>query len=355
MHPASILTIAASSLAALAFGFTNAAQAADQNRVSGPVVHENLAIYFVHGSAASGPVPLTLDEALAKGAVRVYETGSVNELAVENLGGDEIFIQAGDIVKGGRQDRVLSVSLVLPPRSGRLAIASFCVEHGRWSQRGKEDSQRFTSATAALPSREAKMAMRAPPAPHPASSLSSMPDSVSYAATTGGRQQEVWKNVAKIQDKLSTNVGAKVASPTSQSSLQLSLENETLKDAIAAYIKALEPAGLEGSDIVGYVFAINGKINSADTYPSNGLFRKMWHKLLSATATEAVGDKTATSEPTPTIEAVAAFLSAAEQGSASEKSLTERVKLETRDADKAVYFEAKRPDGSWFHKNYLSK
>ena len=53
--------------------------------MSGPIVHDNLAIYFVHGQSAAGPVPLTLDEALAKGAVKVHETGSVNELAIENL------------------------------------------------------------------------------------------------------------------------------------------------------------------------------------------------------------------------------------------------------------------------------
>ena len=53
---------------------------ADDTRVSGPVIHENLAIYLVHGKSAPGPVPLTLEEALAKRAVRVHETGNVSEL-----------------------------------------------------------------------------------------------------------------------------------------------------------------------------------------------------------------------------------------------------------------------------------
>ena len=48
-------------------------------------------------------------------------------------------MQSGDIVKGGQQDRVLTVSLMLPPKSGRIPIASFCVEQGRWPARGKED------------------------------------------------------------------------------------------------------------------------------------------------------------------------------------------------------------------------
>ena len=73
-----------------------------------------------------------------------------------------MYVQSGDIVKGGKQDRVLMVSMVLPPNSGRLPIESFCVEQGRWQARGREDVSRFASADAALPSREAKLAMKAP-------------------------------------------------------------------------------------------------------------------------------------------------------------------------------------------------
>src|SRR5215831_17315517 len=136
-------------------------------RISGPVVHENLAIYFVHGKSASGPVPLTLQDALANGSVQVRETGSVNQLEVENTGDAAVFIQSGDIVKGGRQDRVLTVSLIIPPHSGAMPIASFCVEQGRWTARGREDSHRFETASASVPSREAKIAMKAPGASGP--------------------------------------------------------------------------------------------------------------------------------------------------------------------------------------------
>jgi hypothetical protein len=45
-----------------------------------------LAIYFVRGQSADGPVQLTLQEAMAVGAVRVHETGNVSELAIENIG-----------------------------------------------------------------------------------------------------------------------------------------------------------------------------------------------------------------------------------------------------------------------------
>src|SRR5215467_11266653 len=94
-----------------------AAEAPEVPQVSGPLVHENLAVYFIHGKSAPGKVPLTLDEALARGAVQVRETGDVNQLEIENRGNDEVFVQSVDIVKGGRQDRTLMVSLVLPPHS----------------------------------------------------------------------------------------------------------------------------------------------------------------------------------------------------------------------------------------------
>ena len=94
-------------------------QAAPGYRVSGPFTHDNLSLYFVHGEADKGPVPLTLEEALARGKVQVDETSRVNELSLENLGDEEVFIQAGDIVKGGKQDRVIGVSLLVPSKVGQ--------------------------------------------------------------------------------------------------------------------------------------------------------------------------------------------------------------------------------------------
>ena len=73
-------------------------------------------------------------------------------------------------------------------------------------------------------------------------------------------------------------------------SLQLALENDKLKERRAAYDSALQDAGKGSDDIIGYAFAVNGKLNSADVYSSNGLFRKMWPKQLQAAATEAIGD-----------------------------------------------------------------
>jgi hypothetical protein len=356
MHRRSLLALAASSLAFMALGAT---ARADEYRVTGPLVHENLAIYLVHGASAAGAVPLTLDEALARNVVKVHETGSVNELQIENLGTDEVFVQSGSIVKGGQQDRVLSVSLMLPPKSGRIQIASFCVEQGRWSARGKEDVKTFATASAVVPSREAKLAMKAPaqaavPDTNPIGGMRGQVRAGYAGSDTSSRQQEVWRTVRSVQDKLSSNLAAPVAAPASQSSLQLALENEKLKDA-QAYLAALQGAAEKDGDVVGYVFAVNGKLNSAEVYPSNGLFRKMWPKLLQASITEAIGAKDAGGEATPTSEAAMAFLDEAAKGAASEKPLTADVKLETRAGDKAFYFETRGARGALVHRSYLAK
>lgn len=335
------------------FAFTSfvSAQASDGKRISGPVVNENLTIYFIHGPSTPGKVPLTLEEALAKGAVRVRETGSVNQLEIENLGAEDIFVQSGDIVKGGRQDRVLMVSLVLPPKSGPMPIASFCVEQGRWSARGAEDTKNFSTASASVPSREMKLAMKAPLA---SKSSGGYPSSAAPMVETSERQRAVWEGVRQTQEKLAGSLGASVKAAESASSLQLALENEKLTAARESYVKALKAAGEASDDIVGYVFAVNGKLNSADVYPSNGLFRKMWTKLLTASATEAIGQKDQSSGDLPSIEAVTAFLAAGESGAKTEKSITAGIRTVTRDADKVYLFEAAQPSG-WVHRNYLAK
>jgi hypothetical protein len=358
----SVAPLAAAALAAA--GASGGAARADQaTRLSGPFTHENLAVYFVHGTSATGAVPLTLQEALAKGQVQVVETGRVNELQIENTGAEQVFIQAGDIVKGGKQDRVLTVSLLLPASSGLVPIASFCVEQGRWAARGKEDHAKFSSAKEAMPSRSALLAMAAPPpepkarpegpnAPTAAVRAQRQPDEVA------DKQQRVWESVASTQRKLSQGLGAAVASPQSASSLQLSLENDKLKDARATYIKALQPGGEKDADIIGYVVAINGRMSAANVYPSNALFRKMWEKQLAAVVTEAIGEKPGAAPaatPPPPQPAVKDFLAAAEKGKSYERPLAAGMKQEVRDADASLYNEARSADGNWIHRSYLAK
>jgi hypothetical protein len=283
--------------------------------------------------------------------VRVIETGEVNELKVENTGNEDVFIQAGDIVKGGKQDRVLTLSFVLPPKSGEVGLAAFCVEQGRWSARGIEDVKAFASAREAMPSRKAKLVM----ARRPAAAATEESAGDARASDNYASQREVWASVADTQEKLSGRLNETVTASVSESSLQLSLENEKLKKERTRYIDALQKTGEANADIVGYVLAINGRVVSADVYPSNGLFRKMWDKQLAAGVTEAIGEADGKTVSAPGKDAAAAFLKAASSPQAHEEVVNDLSRRAVREADEAVFVEAKRGNGSWVHRNYLAK
>lgn len=305
-------------------------------RISGPYTHNNLTIFLVHGKDLMPRKNfLTLQEALAQKKVRVYETKDVNELAIRNLSDQDIYIQAGDIVRGGEQDRMISIDFIVPPRSGRMPIAAFCVESGRWSKRGEEQAGWFSSSENAAATKELKLAAKA-----------------------ANSQEAVWENVSVAQEKLSKNVSQVVAVSASPTSYELSVENVKVKEGTAAYINALRGILRNKPDVIGYAFAINGKVNSADIYASRALFAKLWPKLLKATATEALAelDQNANAEPVSDA-TIRAFLAESEQPEAKSKEVTRRVRVVTREDNQNIFFETqdRAQKDAWVHRNYIRK
>jgi hypothetical protein len=308
-------------------------------KISGPYTHENLTIFLVHGKdTITGKKFLTLQEAMQQKVVIVHETQDVNELAIENVSDDEeVYVQSGDIVKGGQQDRVLAVDLIVPPRSGKVPIAAFCVESGRWSKRGQESAGKFESSNERLATRDLKL-----------------------AANKTKSQTEVWAKVTEAQVKLSNNVGGSVNASASESSLQLSLENKKVQEVTDNYIKKLSGIINGKSDVIGFAFAINGKLNSSDVYGSNALFQKLWPKLLKASAVEALAElqKGAKFE-TVRADSVKEFFADAEDGKPSDTAVSPRVKMVTRETDENILFETRDQkqgsEGGVVHRSYVKK
>lgn len=342
------------------------AAGAGATKVSGPFTHENLSIYLIHGQSADGPAPLTLGEALAAKAFVVHETGNVRTLAIENLGNEPVFLQAGDIVKGGQQDRVLTTSMVVPPRSGRMPIGAFCVEQGRWSARGMESVHRFESSAAYMPSKRGRLAMLVQPSvpAQTEAAASSNPNGLvepvlrqRIMRARPDQQTEMWASVAEMQASLSASLGGKVDAKQSATSLQLSLENEKLQAAKAAFVAALAPAERSAPDVIGLAFAINGRINSADVYPSHAMLEKMWAKLIDAAATEAISarpkDPAAPATP-PSVDDVAAFLVKAASGTVEEKTVAPDTLRVLRRNDVAVSAETRSRDGRTIHSSFVA-
>ena len=291
----------------------------DGYTISGPYEHKNLSIYLVHGQdKIANKKFITLEEALKQKKVQVQETGNVGQLVLKNISGDvNIYIQSGDIVRGGKQDRTIKHDCILDKHSKKLNINSYCVESGRWRQRGKESAGYFSSSANQIASRRQKLAVK-------------------YY----GNQSEVWNEVANTQDRLSRNLGKSVRAPQSASSLELTLENTEVKKKSEAYLKALSNIIEKKTDVLGYVFAINGKINSADIYGSEDLFRQLWPKLLKSSATEALAewqkDKKFTS---PAQKEIARFFQNAKQGVLKKQTDAHGTTIVTRDGKIIMSFE----------------
>jgi hypothetical protein len=305
-------------------------------QISEPISYKNLTVFLIHGKDQTNKKNIIgLAEAMERKLLKVYETSDVNELEVENISKtQDVFIQSGDIVKGGKQDRVLAVSIIIPARSGRVKIDAFCVESGRWEKRKNESVSDFSSADGRVVSKDLKM-----------------------AANGTRSQQEVWNKVSEAQKKLSANVGTSVAAAESASSLQLSLENAKVAENAEEYIAKLRSAIDGKSDVIGYAIAINGQINSADVYVSNDLFKKLWPRMLKAAAVEAVAESRAVRLAEPVkADAVKKFLTDADKGTARERAVAGQASVVTREKDDNTVFEA-RDDRSKtiVHRNYVKK
>jgi hypothetical protein len=305
--------------------------------VSGPYTHENLAIFLFHGSdEIDGGSYASLTEAFEKKHVLVHETGTVGQLEVENVSETiDIFIQAGDVLKGGRQDRTIAIDFIVPARSGRIPIPTFCVERGRWHKRRGEDAAHFSS-----------------------SSHSIHPKSMRMAAKVAHDQGAVWESVVESQDGLCLALGESVQDAHSPTSYQLSVEHPDLAKTRKEYQEKLGRIAANASDAVGYAFYINGERNSIDTYASANLFRKLWGKLLDVAILEAISGRNG-NVTLPDKANLEAWLKEAGKVQQSDtKKAAPRTRLETKSYPGGVVFETFDEavgDQAVLHTNIISK
>ncbi len=298
---------------------TGAVVPAADYRLAGPYTHDNLAVYLVLApETLPGVSFVPLGEALEAKTAVVHETGNVSRLEVENLGGDELFVSAGDIVKGGKQDRTLPYDAVIAAKSGKVPVDSFCVERGRWQERGKESKEYFSEAKSSLGSSDMKKAAYAP----------------------GASQSAVWKNVSQTQERLAKKVGQPVQAGESATSLQLTLEHPAVRAGLSPYTAALAGAAGGHPDAGGCVVAVGGKVVSADVYASRRLFAKLWPKLAEGAAVEAFVAAEPGAGGPPSEADVRGFLAAAEGGTPVREAVTERTYVLVRQAERAILMEA---------------
>lgn len=95
------------------------------------------------GSANVIPGVITLSKAIEQGLVKVSERGTastenVHWLRINNSSDEPVYIASGEIILGGRQDRMVAKDTILPPSKSDQYISVMCVEEGRWSAKEKK-------------------------------------------------------------------------------------------------------------------------------------------------------------------------------------------------------------------------
>ena len=237
------------------------------NRISGPHRAENLELFLLLGPDRCQHPYLTLSEALEHKLAVVFETGKVQELEIENLSPDrDLFVLAGEVVKGGHQDRVMGVDLVVPAKSQRIKIPAFCVEQRRWAPRRAEDAANFSSSSSML----AKDLM--------------------LKVKREKSQVALWNSVRQAQADLSTALACDVASSVSPSSYQLMMESQKLRERQADFRDRFSELVNAQPDTIGFAFAISGTPSSADLFASNKSATAFSGKLVDAALVTALAE-----------------------------------------------------------------
>jgi hypothetical protein len=274
-------------------------------KVLAPIRHGNLTVFPVVAAASHDTGGfLTLDEGLKSGEVEVTESGrvggmirrrppqggviqptypvrdgaQVNRLVLVNNSKRPLILLAGEIVTGGKQDRVIGKDRIVPADSDPIDLDVFCVEPGRWV--GHSEKFMFGSINGA---------MAAP--------------SVRGKAMSEKDQQMVWAEVGKAKEGMARELRAgvmaapapaaaqQVESTTSYAKVMQNDEVKTRVDSMAGPIEQQYQSTIQqlrDRNAVGVVVAVNGEIVWADIFASTKLLEKYWPKLVRSYASEAV-------------------------------------------------------------------
>jgi hypothetical protein len=274
-------------------------------RLGSPITHKNLTVFPVRADdSTAGRDLITLDEGLRSGKVIITELGAdgrsrainrrqirddaeVNRLALTNKSGKALLLIAGEIIIGGKQDRIVGHDCIIEASNTPVPLDVFCVEHGRWSGgsafgrssgvgsgtgggvgRGSGGGDGSGAGIGALTGTIAPMAL----------------PNVREKAQASKNQSEVWSAVAETVTVTAT--------ATETVNLTSVYEDRRVNTRLGSYERAFN-GKLAGANIVGVVVAVGDKIVSADVFASHSLFRAYWPKMLKSYALEAVSTQEA--------------------------------------------------------------
>jgi hypothetical protein len=247
------------------------AAGADAIAIGAPRTIDNLTVFPILSNKQEDIGPITtLDAALAKGSAQVHEIGAgagpnadaaqVNSLVIDNKGDIPVYVLAGTIVKGGKQDRQIGEDFIVGARQS-LPVDAYCVEHGRWaaSRDGVATGGQFGTIGLLTDSR------------------------VRTAAEYGKDQRQVWAKVASVNEanKKDSASGTLLASVDSA---DIVARRAGLTRKVETYLAEVQPT----QDVVGLAYAVDGKVRSIRWFVHRKVFVLFEDVLVGTAAMEAI-------------------------------------------------------------------
>ena len=182
-----------------------------------------------------------------------YSSESVNNLLIENVSNDTVLVMAGEVVQGGKQNRMVGQDFLLAPHSGKKDLSVFCVEEGRWTY---NNGAKFLSD-------------------HHYSS-----NKMRKIAIVNKNQEQVWNEVENVNSK--NNVSSKSHAYTD---LQESKEFKTKLDAYVSYFKNTFSTM---DSLIGFVACSGDTIIGCDMFATKTMLDGQMESLLQSYSTDAI-------------------------------------------------------------------
>ena len=279
-------------------------------RISAAISFKNLTVFpVVSDEPTSTDEFITLDEGLRSGKVIITELGAdgrsrrirrngrirddadVNKLAVTNRSGKMLVLIAGELLVGGKQDRIVGNDCIVSSTNKPVPINVFCVEHGRWSEEASFGHSRGVESAASVGGGSGPASGGGYGSGGGAAGRGMAPPMAAIAmpnlrakAQADKSQSEVWNEVAKAQ---SENVVV-----TATGDLTSVYRDGRVKGKIDSYERALKNK-LSAANVIGVVVAIGDRIISTDVFANHSLFQAYWPKMLKSYALEALNSTAA--------------------------------------------------------------
>ena len=203
------------------------------------------------------PRVISLSQAIKQGIATITERGSastenVHYLRINNHSDQTIYVSSGELVSGGRQDRIIAQDTLLEPSGRDQYVSAMCVEELRWSDKEKK----FSYQGYANPS-------------------------LRKVLDESKNQVLIWREISKQLGE--SNIPNKSSAYLSRVADKKMMQ---LNDEYYQYFKAKFKTA--DSSIVGFVCMSGDKVIGSDIYASRDLFYNQLDPLLKGYCDQAV-------------------------------------------------------------------